>query len=393
MTHTDGRVIGRLLDASVPPLPEPPDRLAGIRRHVRRQRRGIAAMAAAAVVIVVLGSWSLLVPLRPPGIGVAGPSASAGPTEPVGPTEPIGPTEPVGPSRPAGPGAGACPSSLPRFDLTNGGLPTSGPGVLAPEGATRAVMCEFPWRLAGGVRRELILTRDVAGLVTVLNGLPAEPGIDPCFSIGGGGYLTLTYPDGARHTIELAGRCGFVRRGAITRHAGWDAVRAFHERYREQELAAADPGAVSAADCPRRLTADPANRKILPEQVLDTWLRSDGARYLAGPAAAVTACRYQRDDAGFRRTAQVARRSVAARADAALQTVFTTYPMRLPYFDCGPVEAITTVDVLVIRDSVGQTVEVRLPRDACPIVSFGEEGGRTPNEDLTDLLDELLGPV
>ena len=48
--------------------------------------------------------------------------------------------------------------------------------------------------------------------------------------------------------------------------------------------------------------------------------------------------------------------------------------------------------MLVIRDSVGETIEVRLPRDACQIVSFGDDGGRTPNDDLTTLLDELLGP-
>jgi hypothetical protein len=382
MAHTDGREIGRLLDTLVPPLPEPPDRLAGIGRRARRQRRWIAGMAAAGVVIVLLGSWSL-VQLRPSRIGVAGQSASAEPPEPVGPPGP------------AGPGAGACPSSLPRFESDNFGLPTSGPGVLAPEGATRAIMCEFQWRPGHGepVRRELVLTRDVAGLVTVLSGLPAEPGIDPCFVLGTGGYLTLVYPGGARHTLEFASRCGFVRRGAITRHGGWDAVRAFDERYREQELAAADPGAVPAADCPQRLAADPSTRKIMPEQVLDAWLQTFGERYLAGPATVVTACRFEREDAGFHRVDRVTRRSVAARVDGVLQTAFKTYPTRLPYFDCGPIDAITTVDVLVIRDSVGETAEVRLPRDACQIVSFGDDGGRTPNDDLTTLLDEMLGPV
>jgi hypothetical protein len=383
MVHnTDGREIGRLLDTLVPPLPEPPDRLAGIGRRARRQRRGIVAMAVAGVVIVLLGSWSLG-QLRPTGIGVGGPSTS------------VESPEPVGPPGQAGPDAGDCPSSLPRFDASNDGLPASGPGVLVPEGATRAILCEFQWRPnhSEPVRRELMLTRDVAGLVTVLNGLPAEPGIDPCFVLGTGGYLTLVYPGGARHTLEFAGRCGFVRRGAVTRHGGWVAVQAFDERYREQELDAADPAMVTAADCPQRLTADPAERKIRPEQVRDTWLQTYGERYLAGPATVVTACRYERDDSGFRRTGRVTRRSVAARVDAALQTAFTTNPMKLPYFDCEPIDAITTVDVLVIRDSVGETVEIRLPRDACQIVSFGDDGGRTPNDDLTALLDEVLGPV
>jgi hypothetical protein len=365
----------------VPPLPEPPDRLAGIGRRARRQRRWIAARAAAGVVIVLLGSWSL-VQLRPLGMGVAGPSTS---TETP---------EPIGPPGPAGPGAGDCPSSLPPFERNNFALPATGPGVLAPEGATQAIMCEFQWRINyEPVRRELVLTRDVAGLVAVLNGLPAEPGIDPCFALGTGGYLTLVYPEGARHTIEFSASCGFVRRGAITRHGGWGAVRAFDERYREQELAAADPDTVTAADCPQRLTAHPATRKIMPEQILDTWLQSYGERYLVGPATVVTACRYEREDTGFRRTERVPRRSLATRVDAALQTAFKTYPTRLPYFDCGPIDAITTVDVLVIRDSVGETIEVRLPRDACQIVSFGDDGGRSPNDDLTTLLDDLLGPA
>jgi len=84
---------------------------------------------------------------------------------------------------------------------------------------------------------------------------------------------------------------------------------------------------------------------------------------------------------------------VAGRTDAAVQDAFQTLSSLLPYFDCGPLRGVKTIDVLVIRDSVGETAEVRLPRDACRIVAFTDTDGRRPNENLTTLLDELLGPV
>jgi hypothetical protein len=381
MTDADGRAIGRLIDSLVPPLPERPDRLVDIQRRARRQRRWTVALAGAGVLILLIGAWALLPGARP----------SAEPMPPIGADGSLGPT------------AGDCPSSPPsNFEYDNLGLPSTGPGVLAPEGAIRAIMCVYQTRVPWDEPevRELVLTRDVAGLVAELNRLPAKPGVDPCFIGGGGGYLTLIYPDGTEHVIEFAIRCSFVRRGAITRHDGYRAVQAFEERYREQGIAAARADTIPAADCASRLTvdaaADWAPNRIMPEQVHDAWLRTSGEdrRYLAAPAAVVTACRYERrGDLEFRRSDRVTSRSVAGRVDAAVQTAYRTYPTRKPYDDCGPIGAIGTIDVLVIRDSVGETTEVRLPRDACQIVSFGDEGGRTPNGDLTALLDELLGPV
>src|SRR5262245_11782988 len=172
------------------------DRLATVERSVRRRRwrfSALAGLAVACAALVLLGVPALL--------PVAGPGS---------------PAQPSGPHRP---GPGTCPAVLAEFPRFNGSLPRTAPGPLAPPGAVRAVMCEYdsmsPMHIphSSGPIRQLVLTRDVDGLVRVLNELPVDEPIDPCFSRGGGGYLTLEYPDGASATIELSDMCSFARRG------------------------------------------------------------------------------------------------------------------------------------------------------------------------------------
>jgi hypothetical protein len=200
-----------------------------------RPRRRLTVLAGICVALVLVGT-----------LNVAGIDGAGSPTD----------QQSSGVQRPD---AGKCPAHLPEFPQVNGGLPASAPGVLAPAGAVRAVLCQYDplpeWRAERpGPARQLILSRGVTGVVTALNALPVQERTDPCFLLGEGGYLTLEYPDRTPVTIEFSGWCSFVRRGDITRHSGHEAVQVFQERFREQELALAVPDAVTPAGCVPALT-------------------------------------------------------------------------------------------------------------------------------------------
>jgi hypothetical protein len=373
MTQLDGTGIGRLLDDLVPDLPARPDRLAAVQRGVRRRRRRLVAVAAAATALVLLGVPALLSTRR---------------ASPPGP--PVGFASGSPPQRPD---AGTCPARPPLFPVLDGGMPTTAPGQLAPHGAVRAVWCEYNhqqwWRYRDGPTYQLVLYRDVAGLVTALNKLPVEEGRDPCHAITFGGYLTLEYPDGPAVTIEFAGQCGFVRRGDIIRHDGWQAVTAFDERYRDQEIAAAQPDRVGPAGCAARLVNGPYQR-YQPPAVADVWLRAPDRHALPAAAVVVTACRYTlRDPGELVRVSQVDDRAVAGAASAAVDAALGS--MYTSSFVICPQDAVPRIlDVLVLRDLVGETVEVRILRDTCLAMVIGTLQAR-PNDGLTDLLDHLLG--
>ncbi|MEV4513931.1 hypothetical protein AB0K00_33860 [Dactylosporangium sp. NPDC049525] len=379
MTHPDGdgRDIGRLLDALVPDLATPPDRLAAVGRRVRRRRVLTGALTAAAVALILTGGAAVVATTRPDAHEIAGPDT----------------TGTAGPNRPE---AGDCPAAPPLFEGGNWALPSTAPGDVAPPGAVRAVLCrynpvpELNTERPGPPRR-LVLTRDVAGLITVLNGLPTSD-IDPCFTGGdGGGYLTLEYSDGTKAAVELSNGCGFVRRGAVTRYQGGTAVEAFDVRYTAQELAVARPADVPAASCVQRLTTGPANARYDPQPVSDVWVYSHGQdhRYLPVPLAVVTACRYVRGaDGTWDRTREVTDRGVAADAATAVEAVSKKALGEVPYLHCSAEPR--TVDVLLLRDVLGETREVRATRDTCPVVTFDFDGA-PPSTELDGVLDHLLG--
>jgi hypothetical protein len=371
MTHPDGgREIGRLLDGLVPELAVPAERLAAVGRRVRRRQLRTSVLAAACVAFVLLSGAIAFATARPDT------NRAAGPQPPV---------------------AGDCPAMPPRFASENGDLPSTGPGDLAPFGAVRAVLCRYNpvpelHLVRAGPPRRLVLTRDITGLIAALNGLPARPGIDPCFQASdGGGYLTLEYRDGTHATIEFATNCGLVRRGAITRAHGGDAIEAFDARFTAQELAVARPADVPAADCVQRITSGPADGRYRPDPAFDVWMYSYGQhhRYLPVPLAVVTACRYVRgSDGNWDRTRRVTDRGVARDTATAVEAAAKTAAGEVPYMNCS--SQPKTVDVLMLRDVVGETREVRVTRDACMVVTFDFDGA-PPSAALDKVLDGLLG--
>ncbi len=395
MTHPDhGRDVGLLLNALVPELPVPPDRLAAVERRIRRRRVRLAVLAAACVALVLIGVPVLIArgpghPLDPPG----------GPRRPdAGNCLALIPPSPE--DNGSSPAVAIAPPVVP-FPEDSGSPPATAPGALVPVGAVRAIRCQYDplpeWRRTGpGPARELVLTRDVAGLVATLNSLPVEPQLDPCFGGGASGYVTLVYENGATATVDFD-ECDIARRGGVIRHDNSAAVQAFDERFRQQELAAAArPDAVPPAHCAPRLQSafgDEPDRFFTPNAVTDTWLHTYGEhlRYLPAPAAVVTACRYVRDRHGhFGRTRQVEERRQAGQVADALETAFKTRAVELPFSDCTTGTAVRTVDALIVRDVVGETAEVRIVRDTCDVVTFGFNGA-TPNAALLTILNRLLG--
>ncbi|GAA3455284.1 hypothetical protein [Dactylosporangium matsuzakiense] len=366
----DGRDIGRMLDAAVPELAAPPDRLAAVGRRVRRRQRR-AGLAAACVVLVLVG----------------GAVAFA-----------TGHAQPERPERfvPAGPPAGDCPARPPVLPYGDGALPDSAPGDLAPAGAVRAVYCRYdPVPELNMTRpappRRLVLTRDVAGLVTVLNALPRPYTSDACFnSGGGGGYLTLEYATGPAATIELSSACWYVRRGDITRYDGVDAWEAFDARFAAQELAASRPAAVRAVSCADRLTTGPADNLYSPDPAYDVWLHTPqiGWHMLPVPLAVVTACRFVHGPGGWERSRQVVNRAVAKEATTAVEAAAKQLAGDREYAGCPTPPR--TIDVLMLRDAVGETREVRLTRDTCPRITFDFKPAPAASA-LNSIVDKLLG--
>ena len=61
----------------------------------------------------------------------------------------------------------------------------------------------------------------------------------------------------------------------------------------------------------------------------------------------------------------------------------------VPFHACPSDDAARTVDVLVLRDVVGETIEVRVLRDHCLVATFGLADVAGP--ELLSVLERLLG--
>ena len=120
------------------------------------------------------------------------------------------------------------------------------------------------------------------------------------------------------------------------------------------------------------------------------WLRSADYRYLPAPLAVVTACRYTHGG-GLVRTRQVSDRSMARQTADAVEQAYATNAGEIPFTRCTSNAVIRTLDVLVLRDVVGEIFEVRVPRHTCPIVAFGFDAA-PPNTAVSTVLNQLLGP-
>jgi hypothetical protein len=187
------RTLRRRLDAAVPALPEPPDRVAAVRGRVRRSRRNDAVAVGAAAVLVLLGSAGLAA------------RAQSGP--------------PAG--RPVV--AGDCPPLLPAASSRR----PDQPGDLVPPGAIAVTRCETappaPTPPTEGPARPGIaprtLTTGVEDIVRAANALPPVPLGQQCTLVGQPTEISLVfrYPDGHALTVVADRNCGTLTTGEHTR--------------------------------------------------------------------------------------------------------------------------------------------------------------------------------
>jgi hypothetical protein len=110
------------------------------------------------------------------------------------------------------------------------------------------------------------------------------------------------------------------------------------------------------------------------------------------PPAVVTACRYVRDsETTLRLDKQVTDRPATEARRAVAETLARALPGTS--LECVYQAGVSaTVDVLILRDVLGQTVEVRVLRDACGIVFAGPVDYARSDAGLLGVLDALLGP-
>lgn len=93
-------------------------------------------------------------------------------------------------------------------------------------------------------------------------------------------------------------------------------------------------------------------------------------------------------DGTWDRIREVTDRAVTGDAAAAVEAASKQALGEVPYLQCSADPK--TIDVLLLRDALGETREVRATRDTCPVVTFDFDGA-PPSTALDAVLDHLLG--
>jgi hypothetical protein len=395
----DEAIIHETLLAAVPPLPEPPDRLAQVGLRVRRARRRVVVASALAVALI-LGA-------------VGGAFGLAG--------------EPRRDPRPAATASatGNCPEERPV-------PPSADPsGPLVPPGAFRATLCEskdFGPSVEVSART---LTQHVDQLVSVFNELPdpaaaeaatrarfpdAPPGT--AFGVGCNAayfpplWIVFQYPDQPPLLASFNRNCLTVETDEHTRVImGKSPLDTFDSLYRAQLRATTRPADVRTPVCP-------ATTSAAHLQLLDTKSeprddigsnRGSGDPFLPDPLVAAAACRYKVSGDKASLATQVQRRTDLDPLRGTINdatAMLTVQPSDLvermehggfvqPMTDCGYGELAVRpelVDILMVADATGAVSEVRVWRRPCLALMHGTYGGIVPTEKILSTLDQLLGP-
>lgn len=199
------RALRRRLDAAVPDLPAPPDRLHAVQAQARRTRRrnGMAAVGAAAATLVTIGTAGVLSrgPVPDLAVPAALGSASASASE-YGPD--CGPTSKPG-------------TMIPR-------PPVGAPGDLIPPGAVAVTHCriESPDNSSSTARPLEFLTTGVDEMIARADALPRLDKVPVCAAVGQVSWdrLAFRYPDGHLVILTESPACGTVDTDKQTRRGG-----------------------------------------------------------------------------------------------------------------------------------------------------------------------------
>lgn len=379
--------------AAVPPLPEPPDRLAQIGLRVRRARRRAVAASALAVALILGGAFGL---------------ADASRRGPL----------------PAAPAINDCPV-WPADVLRP--HPVDTPGPLVPPGAVRVTQCSVPrgGPLAGGSARAL--TRQVDQLAATFNALPdaalgssGYPEAQPGTAFADRGCTAVAYshdqsfvfryPDRPPVVVWFDQNCGTM---TTTGHArvllAESPLDWFSSLYRAQLRATTRPADIRTPACPASIAVadldqstgrSPARDDIAPNRA-----RKDP--FLPDPLVAAAACRYAISGQQTSLAGQARRRTDLDPLRGALNDVTAMLPnpgsdpVELlrnlgrvqPTTDCGDTGRPELLDVLLVADATGAVAEARVWRRPCLAFFHASSPGHVPTEAVLSTLDRLLGPA
>jgi len=206
---TDESAVRMALQAAIPPLREPADRVTEVGTRVRRHRARTAAAAALAVALVLAGAsaWQLA-------------RAHDAPTQAA---------------------AGAdCPSTEAAVVAGR----TDNPGPIVPSGAIRASLCVRPSGFApvpdDTDYSPRTLTQNVDQLVSFANSLPGPSTTNGgCFMVGHEVEMSFafSYADGPPMVVWLDLNCSALRTAGHTRYFGYlSALDTFLRLYRSTTL-------------------------------------------------------------------------------------------------------------------------------------------------------------
>ncbi len=242
------------LHRAVPPAPDEPNRSDGARAYAARARRNRTGLFAAGAAAVVVAAIAIVPSVVQDGSQGRGPAAE--PTQTQATQSGELPADPV-----------ECPTG----DADAIDAPPN--GVIAP-GAVLARVCATQLNGIAWTPPLDALTTDVASIVDTFNDLPAADGQMACTEELGPAYLMVfQYPDG--HSVQVRGDmygCEIVTFGAEQRQGATDAVNAYFEALAAQRDAAGSvlAGPIEPPACPEQsfsaglslMPLSPADQKL-----------------------------------------------------------------------------------------------------------------------------------
>ncbi|GIH03884.1 hypothetical protein Rhe02_19510 [Rhizocola hellebori] len=395
-----------VLNAAVPPLPAPPDRIAEVGARVRRTRgkRFGATIVAAAAVIGLVFAVNAVSPHRalPPDV-VA--------------------TWGVVPSPPQLDENG-CPTTWPADSW---GV-IDKPGQLVPaDGAASVTLCELavrqePIAKPAGPRK---LTSNVAGLIGALNSLPDKETMEnrifdretaagrqpsrgdirlgeACTLVG---YpvmrsLVVSYPNQRPSVVLFDQNCGTAHSNGRTRFTDPDPVGSFKRYYREQLAAATPTQSIRNPECSSSLDGQAIVRGELAAEPADGIAANRSEErdpFLPSPLVAVTVCAYTAGAdgklvLGTARSTRGNLEPLRALVNDAL-TVQTTTDERgttsvTNLAQCQ--QAPTAMYSIHLADATAAVSEVRIVVTPCQVVLRNGMGGFVLQQELRSAVEALL---
>jgi hypothetical protein len=370
MTEPTENSVRQLLLDAVPPMTDPPDRVAAVKAMAGRsvRRRGGVIACAIAVLAVAVGVPALRSGTRP---------------DPAAPT-------PVGEECPAGWDALGQLSPLTPDE----------PGLLVPpDGALTVSLCKRTGRVSNSADPPeprvvaMTLATRASDMVAALNSLPSGPMPRVCTDVGFPPTpLVVRYADRPPVIVEVDRNCGLVGAGGHLRVLSDGLFDEFYTLYRQQLVDVTDPATLPDPVCAEHAATQYDDVGPMTGVIADEIVRNVFGQdpLLPSPLVSVAACRYE---ARGNQLDLVASRRTRDGLDAArdlLNDATSTRSVAECSVGFDPV-TYDRIDVIWLVDATGRTAEVRVLRSPCETLYAVGTTSRVPLTGLLAWLDQMLG--